>query len=266
MARQGRSARRTKGNGRAWVVRLGPGEAREDQQVGGADLEQEGAGIVGQGADQGRRQGAGKPGPHRRDGPPARRRSDRARRRRGPRRDQQRQEDEDDRPGEAVGRELQAALGDLGQLVEAAGVEHRAGQVGVGAGERGRSAPAGRRPRSARAIASSSGAPAAPGDRRGGDRGAERAGRSRRRRRRRSGRRRRRRRERARRARKAATARRVERPRREPGQRRAGAGDDEHREQRLELVADPVEADAEPGVRAEQGERGERRAGDTSTA
>ena len=43
-----------------------------------------------------------------------------------------RQEDEDDRPGEAVGRELQPALGDLGEIVEPAGVEHRAGQVGVG--------------------------------------------------------------------------------------------------------------------------------------
>ena len=31
--------------------------------------------------------------------------------------------------------ELQAALGDVGEVVEAAGVEHRAGQVGVGAGE-----------------------------------------------------------------------------------------------------------------------------------
>ena len=50
--------------------------------------------------------------------------------------------------------------------------------------------------------------------------------------------------------------------RREAGQPRPGPGDDEHREQRLELVADPVEANAEAGIRPEQGERGQRRAGD----
>ena len=88
------------------------------------------------------------------------------------------------------------------------------------------------------------------------------AGRSRRRRRRRSGRRRRRRRQSRPAARKRDRGAAAARPRREAGQRRPGAGDDEHREQRLELVADPVEAHAEARVRPEQRERGERRAGD----
>jgi len=50
--------------------------------------------------------------------------------------------------------------------------------------------------------------------------------------------------------------------RREGLQRGAGAGDDQHREQRLELVADAVEADAEARIGPEQRERGERGAGD----
>ena len=50
--------------------------------------------------------------------------------------------------------------------------------------------------------------------------------------------------------------------RREAAQRRARARDDEHRQQRLQLVADAVEAHAEARVRAEQRERGQRRAGD----
>ena len=87
--------------------------------------------------------------------------------------------------------------------------------------------------------------------------------RSRRRRRRRSGRRRRR--------RPRAGRRRGRRPR---AARARGVGarsrpapapvpaDHQHRQQRLELVADPVEADAEPGVGPEQRERGQRRAGD----
>ena len=63
-------------------------------------------------------------------------------------------------------------------------------------------------------------------------------------------------------ARKATAQPRAREPRREAGQRRPGAGDDQHAEQRLQLVADPVEAHAEPRVGAEQRERGERRAGD----
>ena len=51
-------------------------------------------------------------------------------------------------------------------------------------------------------------------------------------------------------------------PGREPGQPGPGPGDDQHREQRLELVADPVEAHPEARVGAEQRERGQRRAGD----
>src|SRR5680860_872299 len=49
-----------------WAVAFGPGEGYEDEQVGGADLEQEGARVVGEGADEGRGEGAEQAGAHRR--------------------------------------------------------------------------------------------------------------------------------------------------------------------------------------------------------
>ena len=156
--------------------------------------------------------------------------------------------------------ELQAPLGDVGEVAEPAGVEHRAGQVGVGAGDEVGEGDQ-RQHRQRRGDHEQGGAPPPGGDRRGGDGAADRQD--------------------DRRADVGAEApggedERAEQadgeegrggpalrqPRPEAGQRRAGPGDDEHAEQRLELVADPVEAHAEPGVGAEQRERGERRAGD----
>ena len=129
--------------------RLGPGEADEDQQVGRPDLQQERAGVVREGAE---RIAATAPSrPARIAGRPRSQALERSRRSTARRRErEQRQEDEDDRPDEAVRGELQAALGDVGQVVEPAGVEHRAGQVGVGAGERDPPAPAARPPRTGR--------------------------------------------------------------------------------------------------------------------
>ena len=49
---------------------------------------------------------------------------------------------------------------------------------------------------------------------------------------------------------------------REPGQPGPGAGDDQDRQRRLELVADPVEANPQAGIGAHQRERRQRRAGD----
>ena len=79
--------------------------------------------------------GADQAGPHRRmPAQPGARRSRRTSAS-GDQGGDQGQEDEDDRTGEAVGGELEAALGDIGEIVEATGVQHRAGQVGVGAGD-----------------------------------------------------------------------------------------------------------------------------------
>ncbi len=177
------------------------------------------------------------------------------------RRGDQRQEEEDDRAREAVGGELQPALRDVGEVAEPAGVEHRPGQVRVGPGEEvdycnksHKSERCGNDERGPRVAAGSR-----PWKRRPRPLS---AGRSPRPRRPRSARRRRR----GRRAgRRRGTPRRAARPvsrGAEALQRRAGTGDDEHPEQRLELVADPVEAHAEPRVRPEQRERGQRRAGD----
>ena len=263
MARRGQFARATKGNGRGRVgSRVGPGVADEDQQVGGADLQQQRAGVVGERADHGRGERP-RPGPPASPGgPPARPRA--ARGAATPARRARRSSGRKTKTiglREAVGGELQAALGDVGEVAEAAGVEHRAGQVGVGAGDEVEQGDQ-RQHRDRRGEHEQRRAPpprprSRPRPRR------RRAGRrSRRRRRRRSARRRRRRRRAARRrGRRRRAARRVSRGAK-PASAGAGPGDDEDREQRLELVADPVEAHAEPGIRPEQRERGERRAGD----
>ncbi len=49
---------------------------------------------------------------------------------------------------------------------------------------------------------------------------------------------------------------------RESRDRRTGTGDYEHAKDRLQLVADPVEADPQDGVGTEKGGRGQRRASD----
>ncbi len=159
-----------------------------------------------------------------------------------------------------MGRELEATLGDLGQVVETAGVEHRSRQVRVRAGDevRQRQERHGhewhrddhqRRP------------PPASGNRRRGHRRSNR--------------------EDDRRPHVGPEPPRSEDerqhhphdeerrrrppwrdPRRKPGQPRSSPGDDQHRQQRLQLVADPVEPHPQAGVRPQQRERGERRAGD----
>ena len=152
-------------------------------------------------------------------------------------------------------RELQASLRDVGQVPQAAGVEDRAGQVGVGAadqvdqgqqredGERsGDDSRAERAPPRPRSRDRGDGR-ADREDDRGADVGAEAArGED-------DSRRRGRRRGRA----TAAPARGQPAPRK-PVKRRPGPGDDQDRQQRLELVADPVEADPEPGIRAQADE------------
>ena len=110
---------------------LRPGEAGENQQVGGPDLEQEGAGVVGERADGGRCGGAEEAGAKGRVRlEPA---EDRPALPEGDGEDDQheRQERGRDRPGEAARGEPQAPLGDVGEVAEAAGVEDRAGQVRV---------------------------------------------------------------------------------------------------------------------------------------
>ena len=166
-----------------------------------------------------------------------------------------------DRAAEAVGRELQAALGDVGEVAEAAGVEDRAGEVGVGAGDevdereqrqdRERSGDATRAPRGAAAPATATAATAAPtGNTIAAPTSAPKRPAAKTKAANRPT------------ARNAAARAARREPRGEARQPRPGSGDDQHREQRLELVADPVEADAQAGVRPEQRERGQRRAGD----
>ncbi len=191
-------------------------------------------------------------------------RAGRGERRRYGERGDERKEDQQHGPHEAVGGELQPALGDLERSLrppasrtervrwalapesEVDQRQQRQDHEGQGEDEQ--------RPAPAQAAIAAAATRRRPGSR------------SRRRRRRRSARRRRRRPPDRPTARKAAAQRRAGRLGPEPGEARAGAGDDEHGEQRLELVADPVEADAEPRVGPEQREGGQRGAGDTSSA
>ena len=146
-----------------------------------------------------------------------------------------------------MGGELESALGDVGEVAEAAGVENRAGQVGVGPGsevdqsEQARTAngaaitssacAGGAAPRAAAATAAPSGrtiaAPTSAPKRPAAKTNAQGEPMPR----------------------KAAPAPR-RKPWREADQGRPDAGDDEDGEQCLQLVADPVEPHAEPRVRA----------------
>ena len=69
--------------------------------------------------------------------------------------------------------ELQATLGDVGEIAEAAGVEDRTGQVGVGAGEKVGEGDQGQH-RQRRGDHEQGGAPPPRGDRGGGDGAADR--------------------------------------------------------------------------------------------
>ena len=143
MARRELCARTTKGRSspgsdaqRIGASRSRPRRTGEDEQIGGADLEQKSAPeSLARVPTSGRGDGADQARPHRRPpGEPGPQAVARDHRQHGEG-DDQGQEDEDDRAPEAVGGELQAALGDVAEIAEAAGVEDRAGEVGVGAGD-----------------------------------------------------------------------------------------------------------------------------------
>ena len=262
MARRDLCARTIKVRSSSGTIPSGPGEAGEDQQVGGADLEQERAGVVGEGADA-----VAARAPSR----PARIAGTRPARPAG---------------GRAGGRRATAASATTGRKASSTGrakLWAESWRRRWATSARSPSPPASRTERVRWALAplrrSTRASSARTATRRRDDeRGAAAACRARRspsrRRRRRPGRRSRRRRRRrsGRRRRRRRRARPVRTKAIEAVRRRAlganaarpapGPGDDEHRQQRLELVADPVEADAEAGIRAEQGERGQRRAGD----
>ena len=242
--------------------RLGPGEAGEDEEIGGADLQQEGAGVVGEGADDGRGEGAEQAGPHRRhvadpgaqalaargrrgrrgSPPPAGRRAGPGGRSCGP------------RAGAGAGRRRRGRRGRRRRGPSGSGGRWRRrpgrssasrastakGVATTASRPRRRSRPAIASAATAAPIGKTIAAPtSAPKRPAAKTKAASRPT-----------------------TRKTAAARRRSRPGRKPASAGAGAGDDEHGQQRLELVADPVEADAEAGVGAEQRERGQRRAGD----
>ena len=243
------------------VARLGPGEAGEDEQIGACRSRAGARRSRWRGSRPGRRQGAGQPGAHRRAPPQpggdplapdeasaatatssgrktktigrAKLCAESCRRRSATSASSSRP------PASSTERVRWASAPESRSIRASSGDARRAARRSSSAARRRRAAERRRRRPRRRA-----------------------AGRSPRRRRRRSARRRRRRRRgarrRGRRRRRARGGARGAKPVRAG----AGAGDDEDREQRLELVADPVEAHAEARVRPEQGERGQRRAGD----